>query len=631
MNTTSWSRRREALTIAGITLLALYAMFCEYLPPLRKMHVGGDIQGYHWPLLNYAFQSLKDGQFPWWDPWIYCGISFAGNIQAQLFYPPTWVMFASVWLRKGITSMALQAFLLIHYWILINGAYWWFRSGRKLPAAASLLGAFTFGITGYMINDIQHLGVMCALAWFPFALWAIDKRRTWGVAICGALMILCGYPATFISCAIAIAAYAAVTHGWFVLRAIAALALSLLLAAIQLAPTMELARLRPAEPVFYNGIPLAWQRYYFLRDLVPTTDIYLYLGAAVPLGLVLLVWRRTDWRHFAAAATLIATGLLFLNNPGAIVNNTLFFAPKLFDVMQHWNFHALIQAGAALFVASTWAPLAAMRPTWVFLLIPLFLAEQYWYGLRIDTYRRKAGDEDKFFKDDARLRRTGIVGMDHKMAARLMSEPWFRIAPDMGPLPTDFRHYCMSAAQGFDPFLTAAYKAEVEQYTQFRSNREFEFPVDSEAMLKAFAIRYYISSESAPHYQQLMSLPYFRKLEPIGPYYQVFEYVNAEPAFRFPSGQASIQSWTPNDRLYRVQSATGGDLALIEQNLPGWHATVDRSPVPIGTYSKAFQKVAVPAGAHEVRLQYRPQSVWYGAIASILGLGVLVFLVRKRL
>lgn len=617
--------------MAGVVLLALYAMFCEYLPPLRKLHIGGDIEGYHWPLLNYAFQSLQSGEFPWWDPWIYCGISFAGNIQAQLFYPPTWILFGSVWLRKGITSAALHAFLLFHYWILINGAYWWFRSGRGLPAASSLLGAFTFGLTGYMLSDIQHLGVMCALAWFPFALWAVDKRRTWGIAICGALMVLCGYPATFISCAIAIVAYAAVMQGWFVWRAIAGLALSLILAGIQLAPTLELARLRPAEPVFFNGIPLAWQQYYLWRTLIPDTDIFLYLGTAVPIALLLLVWRRPAWRNLAGAATLVAVGLLFLNNPGAIVNRTLFFAPKLFDVMQHWNFHAVVQAGAALLVASAWAPLAAARPALVFLLIPLCVAEQYWYGLRQDTYRRKPGNQDSFFKDDARLHRKGIVGMNPEMAARLMAEPYYRVAPDMGPLPTDFRHYRMSSAQGFDPFLPAAYKAEVEQYAPFQSNREFEFPVNNEAMLKAFAIRYYISSESAPHYKELMSLPYFRKLEPVGPYYHVFEYTNALPSFRFEAGKVSIDRWTPNERLYTVDSASGGDLVLIEQNLPGWRAYVDGRQTAIGTFSKAFQKVAAPPGRHEIRLQYRPASVWYGGVVSILGLGVLVLLVRKRL
>ncbi|BDC52191.1 hypothetical protein F183_A45060 [Bryobacterales bacterium F-183] len=626
----SISRRREAQIIAGITLLALYAMFCEYLPPLRMMHVGGDIQGYHWPLLNYAFQSLQDGQFPWWDPWIYCGISFAGNIQAQLFYPPTWVMFAAVWFRKGITAMALHAFLLFHYWILINGAYWWFRAGRNLPIASSLLGAFTFGITGYMINDIQHLGVMCALAWFPYALWAVDKQRTWGVALCGALMILCGYPATFISCAIAIVAYAAVIHIRFVWRAIAALTLSLVLAGIQLAPTLELAKLRPAEPVYLYGIRFDWLQHYFLRAVIPGTDIYLYLGAAVPLALALLLWRRPERRTLAGAAALIAAGLLFLNNPFEIVNRAGFFAPKLFDVMQHWNFHAPVQAGAALLVAAAWGPLAAARPTWVFLLIPLFLAEQYIYGIRLDTYRRKPGNEDNFFKDDARLKRKGIVGMNPEMAARLMAEPWYRVAPDMGPLPTDFRHYRMSAAQGFDPFLSAAYKAEVEQYTQFRSNREFEFPVSNEAMLKAFAIRYYISSESGPHYKELISLPYFRKLEPVGPYYHVFEYTNAEPAVRLANGQVNIEHWTPSNRRYRVQSATGGDLILIEQNLPGWRAYIDGTGTPITTYSKAFQKLAVPAGAHEVRLEYRPVSVWYGSTVTVLGIGVLMLLVRKR-
>jgi len=45
------------------------------------------------PVTDYAFQAIRHGRFPEWDPTIYCGLSFVGNIQAALFYPPTWLLF----------------------------------------------------------------------------------------------------------------------------------------------------------------------------------------------------------------------------------------------------------------------------------------------------------------------------------------------------------------------------------------------------------------------------------------------------------------------------------------------------------------------------------------------------------
>ena len=79
---------RELLLAAALALAATYAFFCEYLPPMERVHIYSDIEGYHFPLQRYAFQSLKEGRFPQWDPSIYCGVSFVGNVQAAVLYPP---------------------------------------------------------------------------------------------------------------------------------------------------------------------------------------------------------------------------------------------------------------------------------------------------------------------------------------------------------------------------------------------------------------------------------------------------------------------------------------------------------------------------------------------------------------
>ena len=81
--------------VAALSFIFTYLFFIEYLSPLRQVHIPYDLQGFHYPLVDYAFQALKDGRFPEWDWTIYCGQSFVGNIQAALFYPPTWLLFAA--------------------------------------------------------------------------------------------------------------------------------------------------------------------------------------------------------------------------------------------------------------------------------------------------------------------------------------------------------------------------------------------------------------------------------------------------------------------------------------------------------------------------------------------------------
>src|SRR5258708_1723539 len=109
--------RNERLIVGTVSLIATYAFFYEYLPPHKRVHLWSDVAGYHYPLQRYAFQSLKEGRIPLWDSSIYCGITFIGNVQAALLYPPTWLMFAAVWKLPRLPFKAYEVFILLHVWV----------------------------------------------------------------------------------------------------------------------------------------------------------------------------------------------------------------------------------------------------------------------------------------------------------------------------------------------------------------------------------------------------------------------------------------------------------------------------------------------------------------------------------
>ena len=146
--------------MAAVGILATGAFFCEYLPPFKRVHLFSDIEVYHYPLQRYAFHSLKEGRFPQWDPAIYCGITFAGNITAALFYPPTWLMYAASWGHRFLPFKALEYFAFAHIWLAFVLCYLWLR-GRRLAWPASALGAASFACGGYMP------GRSCIWAWRP--------------------------------------------------------------------------------------------------------------------------------------------------------------------------------------------------------------------------------------------------------------------------------------------------------------------------------------------------------------------------------------------------------------------------------------------------------------------------------
>src|ERR1044071_5647624 len=116
---------RERLLVAAVSLIATCAFFLEYLPPFKRVYLWSDIAGYHYPFQRYAFQRLKEGHIPLWDPSIYTGISFAGNTQAALFYPPTWLMFAAAWKLPRLPFKAVEVFTLAHVWVAFLLCYLW--------------------------------------------------------------------------------------------------------------------------------------------------------------------------------------------------------------------------------------------------------------------------------------------------------------------------------------------------------------------------------------------------------------------------------------------------------------------------------------------------------------------------
>jgi hypothetical protein len=104
--------------LAGaLALVATYAFFFEYLPPFKRVHLFSDLEVYHYPLQRYVFQALKEWQLPQWDPSMYCGISLVGNLQSALFYPPSWLIYATNWQRQVLPFKPMEYFIFAHVWL----------------------------------------------------------------------------------------------------------------------------------------------------------------------------------------------------------------------------------------------------------------------------------------------------------------------------------------------------------------------------------------------------------------------------------------------------------------------------------------------------------------------------------
>ena len=99
-------------------------------------------------------------------------------------------------------------------------------------------------------------------------------------------------------------------------------------------------------------------------------------------------------------------------------------------------------------------------------------------------------------------------------------------------------------------------------------------------------------------------------------------------------GEVASLSYEPNRVTMQVYLQRPGYLVLADTYYPGWQALVDGAERPILQANYAFQAVALPAGRHEVELQYGPASFRTGLLISAVTWGgaviAWVWLRRKK-
>jgi hypothetical protein len=719
-NAAEGHRRRERFVVALLALVFTGAFFIEYLPPWARVHLWSDIAGYHYPLQAYAFDSFKHHRIPLWDSSIYCGISFVGNVQAAFLYPPTWLMYLAARGLARLPFKIYEIFAFLHVWIAFLTTYLWLRGRVRVMAA--LLAAGVFALSGFVMWQLLHPGVLGAAAWLPLGLWGIDEaaerrdwRPLWKLVAASALAFLAGYTAAWIvDCVIAVV-YAATGRERLrtTIGACAALGASMLLAAAQLLPALDARSLMQLEPKYGPGA-------YGLRTLLagyflpnwfdfnpphPTNYepgcLYLYLGLPGVFGVLWAlrqsVWRR-DWRPYVQPAVTLAAAL-FLANPPALFLRLVERVDAVENVMQPYNFYAGAGAMAALIAALAleyflaarpglrretprWAALAAVAAMaiWAGRHVNLWLARGGRFPSHLASVREMAiglalfaaglwafrasrgrlralvaavvllfvGIDFKVYGSgrwfnalagdlDGEHVGPGMPGMNAEAFAALVANRSWRVACDeaASPYSTDLRFYDLATPQGFDPFLPAEYRARIERWTPFRTNRLFFTDVRNEEMLRGLGVRYVITHEGAGSQPFLAASPNFRRVGGLDSFYLVYEYLRAVPPYRWEDGRTGmveVAAWKPERRDFVVESDRPGRFVLLEQFFPGWRATVDGRPAAIARWDGTFQSIELPAGAHRVRFLFRPVSVETGAgisLAALAGLAAWIAADRR--
>jgi len=93
-------------------------------------------------------------------------------------------------------------------------------------------------------------------------------------------------------------------------------------------------------------------------------------------------------------------------------------------------------------------------------------------------------------------------------------------------------------------------------------------------------------------------------------------------------GTVRTIAYEPNSLELEVKTQSASFLVLSEEYYPGWQASIDGAPSKIYRTDLAFRGMAIPAGTHRVRMEFRPSILTAGCAVSACTL-ILLLLVPQ--
>ncbi len=390
------AKRPVAEILALFVLASLTLLFYWKILLTGRILVDYDLFTYFYPYKAYAAATLTEGRLPLWNPYLFMGVPFLANIQTAIFYP---FNLMTIYLDP---PQAVNLSTATHVFLAGVLMYAFARVSVKLDRLSSLVAAIVFMFGGFLSAQVGHINQLNTSIWLPLLFLFFDlayRRRSLvftllGSAVVG-IQILAGHPQEVYLTLFGLGLFALfsmvreVMFGpsvldterhlgdrgpnrakgvlasavWALACYFFVVALGFGLAAVQLAPTLELSgeSIRAGALSYDDATSFSLAPWNLVQALLPGfwdnpfSEFVAYIGV-VPLVLVGAAVSARRHRAYAILCLLMMLFALFfaLGRFNPVYPDLLRFVPglNLFRVPARWlylyTFGASVAAGIGL-------------------------------------------------------------------------------------------------------------------------------------------------------------------------------------------------------------------------------------------------------------------------------------------
>ena len=234
--------RRSKLIAVTIPAVLLTLLFIDVIAGAGVFY-SRDVAQYHFPGKKVLSEIVRGGEFPLWNPFISAGQPLAANPANEVFYPLTWLI-----LLPGFVY-GFQLLALLHVYIATFATFALLRS-LGASRAASVAGAISFGLGGFVLSALSLFPFLFSAAWMPvtclFARRFLRERQRRDfafAAIALAMQLLIGEPIMVVQTGMLLGIYALLRRKSSAVRDVALVGAiataALLVSAVQTLPAVD--------------------------------------------------------------------------------------------------------------------------------------------------------------------------------------------------------------------------------------------------------------------------------------------------------------------------------------------------------------------------------------------------------